>query len=297
MESNFGKIIQKRQLIQMVKDYIFIFLGVCLYGIGYCGFILPEQLVMGGVTGISTLCYYAFGWNPAVSIWIINVGLLAIAFKFISKEFTFRTIVGVTMLSFVIGVMKPIFEAYPLITPGEDKFMHVLIGGVLGGSCLGIVFTHNGSTGGTDIIVALINRFSRMSLGRALQFVDICIISTSYVLFHSFEVIVYGVVFTLIASFMIDYIVNGSRQTVQFMIISKRYEEIADAVNKQLDRGVTIMHGQGWYSKKDVEVVMVLCRRYESQGLFNLIKALDPDAIVSQQFCHGVFGEGFDKIK
>lgn len=297
METKLGKIIEKRQLMQMVKDYIFIFLGVCLYGIGYCGFILPEQLVMGGVTGISTLLYYALGWNPAVSIWVINALLLAIAFKFISKEFTFRTIVGVTLLSFVIGVMKPIFEAYPLITPGEDRFMHVLIGGVLGGSCLGIVFTHNGSTGGTDIIVALINRFSRISLGRALQFVDICIICASYVLFHSFEIIVYGVVFTLIASFMIDYIVNGSRQTVQFLIISKRYQDIADAMNHKLQRGVTVLHGQGWYSKNDVEVVMVLCRKYESQYAFNLIKAIDPNAMVSQTFCHGVFGEGFDKIK
>ena len=297
MNSSLKIIIERRQLKQLVKDYFFIFVGVCLYGIGYTAFILPEQLVMGGVTGISTLLYYAFGLNPAVSLWAINVGLLAIAFRFISKEFTIRTIVGVSLLSFVIGVMKPIFEAYPLITPGEDRFMHVLIGGVLAGSCLGIVFTHNGSTGGTDIIVALINRFSRMSLGRALQFVDICIICSSYVLFQSFEIIVYGVVFTLIASFMIDYIVNGSRQTVQFLIISKRYQDIADAMNQQLLRGVTILHGQGWYSKQDVEVVMVLCRKYESQYAFNLIKAIDPNAMVSQTFCHGVFGEGFDKIR
>jgi len=297
MEKKLSGIIAQRQLKQMIKDYIFIFLGVCLYGVGYCGFILPEKLVMGGVTGISTLLYYALEWNPAITMWVINAGLLAIAYKFISKEFTFRTIVGVSMLSFVVGVMKPLFEAYPLITPGEDKFMHVLIGGVLAGSCLGLVFTHNGSTGGTDIIVALINRFSRMSLGRALQFVDICIICSSYVLFHSFEVIVYGVVFTLIASFMIDYIVNGSRQTVQFLIISKRYKDIADAMNTKLQRGVTVLHGQGWYSKQDVEVVMVLCRKYESQYAFNLIKAIDPNAMVSQSFCHGVFGEGFDKIK
>jgi len=297
MEKKLSGIIAQRQLKQMIKDYIFIFLGVCLYGVGYCGFILPEKLVMGGVTGISTLLYYALEWNPAITMWVINAGLLAIAYKFISKEFTFRTIVGVSMLSFVVGVMKPLFEAYPLITPGEDKFMHVLIGGVLAGSCLGLVFTHNGSTGGTDIVVALINRFSRMSLGRALQFVDICIICSSYVLFHSFEVIVYGVVFTLIASFMIDYIVNGSRQTVQFLIISKRYKDIADAMNTKLQRGVTVLHGQGWYSKQDVEVVMVLCRKYESQYAFNLIKAIDPNAMVSQSFCHGVFGEGFDKIK
>lgn len=290
-------IIKKRQLKLMLKDYIFIFLGITLYSIGYNAFILPEKVVMGGVTGISSILYYAFGWNPALLIWVINIGLLAIAAKFISREFTFRTIVGVTLLSLMIAATKPIFDLYPMITPNEDRFMHVLIGGMLAGAGLGMVFVHNGSTGGTDIIVALINKFSRMSMGRALQVTDIAIISSSYILFHSFELIVYGVVFTLVASFMVDYVVNGSRQTVQFMIISKRHKEMADAMNNELHRGVTILHGEGWYSKKDVEVILVLCRKYESQYAFNLIKSIDPEAMVSQTFCQGVFGEGFDKIK
>jgi len=295
--SKFSELIKKRQLKQMAKDYVFIFIGICLYSVGYCAFLLPEKIVMGGVTGISTLFYYSLGWNPAIMLWTINALLLAIAFRFISKEFTFRTIVGVTLLSLTIGVMQPIFEANPLITAGEDKFMHVLIGGLLGGAGLGLTFVHNGSTGGTDIIVALISKFSRMSLGRALQLVDICIIFSSYFLFHSFELIVYGICFTLVASLMIDYVVKGTHQTVQFLIISKRYENIADAMNNKLHRGVTILHGEGWYSKSNVEVVMVLCRKYESQYVFNLIKAIDPNAMVSQSFCQGVFGEGFDKIK
>ncbi len=293
----FTKIIQQRQLKQMAKDYVFIFVGICLYSVGYCAFLLPEKIVMGGVTGISTLFFYSLGWNPAIMLWVINVLLLAIAFRFISMEFTIRTIVGVTLLSLTIGVMQPIFEAHPVITAGEDKFMHVLIAGLLGGAGLGLAFVHNGSTGGTDIVVALISKFSRMSLGRALQLTDICIISSSYFLFHSAELIVYGVCFTLVASFMIDYVVRGTHQTVQFLIISKRYEKIADAMNNSLHRGVTILHGEGWYSKSDVEVVMVLCRKYESQYVFNLVKAIDPNAMVSQTFCQGVFGEGFDKIK
>lgn len=295
--TKFNDIVKARQFKMMAKDYVFIFCGIALYAIGYNAFILPEKLVQGGVTGISSLFYYAWEWSPAISIWVINVLLLLIAIKALSRIFVLRTIIGVTMLSSLIALFQPVFQAYPLITPGEDKFMHVLIGAMMGGAGLALVFAHNGSTGGTDIIVALINKYSRMSLGRAMQLVDICIISSSYILFHSFEVIVYGVVFTLIASFTMDYVINGSRQTVQFMIVSRHYEEIANAVNSQLHRGVTIMHGTGWYSKKEVEVVMVLCRRYESQGLFNLIKSLDPNAIVSQQFCHGVFGEGFDKIK
>ncbi len=295
--TNLLRLVGKRTRAQSIQDYFFITLGIALYAIGYTAFVLPEQLVSGGVTGISSLLYYAFQWNPAVMIWGLNGLLLLISFKGLSRQFTIRTIVGVTILSLMVALMKVVFEKFPLITPGEDRFMHIVIGALLGGSGLGLVFAHNGSTGGTDIIVALVNRYSRLSLGRVMQFVDISIICSSYILFHSAELIVYGVVFIVISSIMVDYVVNGTRQTVQFMIISKRYKTMADSINQQMGRGVTILHGQGWYSKSDVEVVMVLCRKYESQYLFNLIKAIDPDAMVSQSFCHGVFGEGFDKIK
>lgn len=295
--TKFKNIVEKRAFMIMMKDYLFIFFGVMLYSIGFNAFILPEKFVMGGVSGIASILFYAFGWTPGVSIWLINAGLLAVAFSALTRQFTIRTVIGVTMLSSLITFFQWVFAMFPVITPGEDRFMHLVIGAMLGGAGLGLVFSHNGSTGGTDIVVALINKYSTMSIGRALQLVDIAVICTSYVLFHSFEVIVYGVVYTLIASTMLDYVVNGSRQTVQFMIISKRYDVIADAINKEMHRGVTILNGEGWYSKKPVEVVMVLSRKYESQYVFNIIKSIDPNAMVSQTFCQGVFGEGFDKIK
>ena len=175
--------------------------------------------------------------------------------------------------------------------------MHVLIGGMLGGAGLGFVFSHNGSTGGTDILVALLNKYTRMSFGRAMQMCDFCIIGSSYFLFKSTETIVYGVAFTLIAAYMCDYVINGTRQTVQFFIISKKYDEIADKITKRMHRGTTMIKGIGWYSKHDVQILMVLARKYESQELFDYVKSIDPDALVSQTFCQGVFGEGFDKIK
>ena len=200
-------------------------------------------------------------------------------------------------MSLFVGLLQPLFQQYPIITAGEDKFMHVLIGGALGGAGLGLVFSHNGSTGGTDIIIALLNKYFRMSFGRAMQMIDICIICSSYLLFHSTETIVYGVAFTLIAAYVCDYVINGTRQTVQFIIISKEYVKIADAINKQLHRGVTLIDGKGWYSKNEVKILMVMARKYESQELFNYIKTIDPMALVSQSFCQGVFGEGFDQIK
>lgn len=295
--NKFYKIVAQRRMSQQIKDYLFITIGILIYSIGYTAFILPEQIVMGGVSGISSLFFYAFRFPTAISIWSINAVLLLIAFHGLNKTFTWRTIIGVSILSTMIGILQPFFEAHPLITTGKDTFMHVMIGGMLAGAGLGIVFAHNGSTGGTDIIVALLTKHFRMSFGRALQLVDICIVCSSYILFGSMEKIVYGAAFILVASTMCDYVINGTRQTVQFLIISKRYATIADAINMQKKRGVTILNGKGWYSKQDVNVLMVLARKYETQDVFNIIKNIDPNAMVSQSFCHGVFGEGFDKIK
>lgn len=286
-----------RLLRQQVKDHFFIFFGILLYAFGYTAFILPEQVVMGGVAGLSALIFYATRIPAGVSIAVLNVGMLLIAFRALTRQFTIRTIIGVTTLSLLVGVLQPVFQAHPLITAGEDKFMHVLIGGALAGAGLGLVFSHNGSMGGTDIIIALLNKHFRLSFGRAMQFIDITIIASSYFLFHSFETIVYGIAFTLIASYVCDYVINGSRQTVQFFIISTHYQEIADTINTKVHRGVTLIRGQGWYSKSDVQVLIVLARKYESQEVFSYIKSIDPLAMVSQSFCSGVFGEGFDKIK
>ena len=282
---------------QTVKDYFFISLGILLYAIGFNAFILPERVVMGGMTGVSSLLYYAFNLPPGIMLWIMNVALLILAYKALSKQFVIRTIVGVTIMSFFIDALRPLFIANPIITAGEDKFMHVLIGGMMGGAGLGIVFSHNGSTGGTDILVALLGKYTRMSFGRAMQMIDMCIISSSYFLFHSTELVVYGLCFTFVAAYVCDYVINGTRQTVQFLIISKKYDEIADIVNKRMHRGVTVIQGMGWFKKSDVKLLIILTRKYESQEVFNTIKRIDPNAIVSQSFCQGVFGEGFDKIK
>ena len=280
-----------------MKDFMFIVFGILSYAVGYTAFILPERVVMGGVSGLSALIYYATNIPAGISIFVLNITLLVIAFSALTKQFVVRTIIGVILISMFIGALQPFFQAYPIITAGEDKFMHVLIGGMLSGAGLGIVFSHNGSTGGTDIITVLLTKHFNLSFGRAMQFIDCTIICSSYLLFHSMETIVYGVVFTLVASFVCDFVVNGSRQTVQFLIISKNYKEIADTINRRVNRGVTVIEGKGWYSKENVEMLVVLSRKYESQDIFAVIKQIDPQAVVSQTFCHGVFGEGFDKIK
>lgn len=282
---------------QQVKDFALIFLGIILYSFGYTAFILPEKFVMGGVSGLSALIFYATSFKPGYSIWLLNFLMLGIAIKALSKQFIWRTVIGVSLLSVLVAFMQPFFIEHPMITVGEDKFMHLLIGGALCGAGLGLVYSHNGSTGGTDILVAMLNKYFRMSFGRAMQFIDCTIIASSYLLFHSSETIVYGVAFTLIASYVCDYVVNGTRQTVQFIIISRKYKEIADVINQEVQRGVTLIEGKGWYSKQEVDILIVMARRYETQDIFNYIKKIDPMALVSQSNCQGVFGEGFDTMK
>lgn len=287
----------KQRTKSNMKDLFFIVLGILSYSVGYTAFILPEKVVMGGASGIAALVFYATEIPTWISLAVINCTLLLIALKELNLQFIIRTVTGVGVLLLFVGILQPFFEAYPIITAGEDKFMHVLIGGAMGGAGLGLVFSHNGSTGGTDIITVLLNKYFNMSFGRAMQFVDCTIICSSYLLFRSVETIVYGIAFTLVATIVCDYVINGARQTVQFLIISKKYQEIADAINTDVRRGVTLIEGKGWYSKNNVDVLIVLTRKYESQEVFAVIKAIDPDAVVSQTFCQGVFGEGFDKIK
>ena len=287
----------KQRTKSNMKDLFFIVLGILSYSVGYTAFILPEKVVMGGASGIAALVFYATEIPTWISLAVINCTLLLIALKELNLQFIIRTVTGVGVLLFFVVILQPFFEAYPIITAGEDKFMHVLIGGAMGGAGLGLVFSHNGSTGGTDIITVLLNKYFNMSFGRAMQFVDCTIICSSYLLFRSVETIVYGIAFTLVATIVCDYVINGARQTVQFLIISKKYQEIADAINTDVRRGVTLIEGKGWYSKNNVDVLIVLTRKYESQEVFAVIKAIDPDAVVSQTFCQGVFGEGFDKIK
>lgn len=280
-----------------VKDIFFLFIGVLMYAVGYTAFILPEKVVQGAVAGISALIFYATNFPPSISIWVLNAIMIIIAIKALTRQFVIRTVMGVTMISLCVGILQPFFAAHPIITPGEDKFMHVLIGALLSGTGLGLAFTHNGSTGGTDILIAVLNKYFNVSFGRAMQFIDFTIISSSYLLFHSVETIIYGIVFTLVVSFMLDYVVNGSRQTVQLIIISKEYQKIANNVMNQMHRGVTLLDGKGWYSKKDVNILIILAHKYELQDVMYLVKQTDPRAMVSQTFCHGVFGEGFDEIK
>ena len=274
-----------------------ILLGTLMYGFGFNAFILSNEIVTGGVSGICALIFFASnGVIPvSVSYFVINVVLLLVALKILGLKFLIKTIFGVLSLSASLSFFEWLLQGKTLLP--DEPFMSILIGAFLCGAGLGLVFSVGGSTGGTDIIGAVVNKYKNISIGRILLFCDFIIISSSFVLFHDVEKIVFGFVEMFVSNNVLDMVLNGNRQSVQFLIFSQKYDEITDAIITKIGRGCTILDGVGGYSKKPVKVVVLLAKKSESNAIFRLVKRIDHQAFISQSIVRGVYGEGFDQIK
>lgn len=291
-----------------LKDYIMIIFGLFLYSFGFTAFILPHHIVIGGLAGVGTLVYFATGGaiSVAVTSYVCNLGLLALAYRIVGRQFVLRTIFGATVVSLLIGVFENFFMGlgHPIIA---DISMSAILGAILSGLGVGTVFIHNGSSGGTDIVAAMVSKVSNVSIGRTMIFVDICIVSSSLLLPFDgtfgerlearVPLIVYGIVVTFIIAYFTDMIINSNRQATQFIIFSKKWEEIATAINIEARRGVTVMDGMGWYTKQDVKMLMVWCRKMESVNIFRIVKSIDDNAFITQGSVNGVYGKGFDTMR
>ena len=279
-----------------VREYIAIAFGLLMYCAAWKGFLMPHQITGGGATGVGAIVYYATGLPISITYFSINFVLLVIAVRSIGLAFSLRTIYGVAILTFFFAVIP---QAVPGTFVGKgDNFMACVIGGLLSGSGIGIVFLANGSSGGTDIIAKVVNKYRNVTLGRVLLYCDVLIICSSYFFkFGSLETIVYGLSAMAITTMSVDMVINGVRQSVQFFIFSKEYELIATKINEEVHRGVTILVGMGWYSKEPVKVITVVARKNESIKIFRIVKDIDPNAFISQSSVIGVYGKGFDIIK
>lgn len=288
--------ISRKQVWMSTKDYLIIVFAIFLYAFGFSAFILPEKVVIGGVTGIGTLAYFLTGkvYMLGLTQYGINLLLLGFAWRIVGKHFVFKTIFGATVISLALSFIPELFPE-PVV-PGQP-FMSVCIGAIIVGIALGLVFTHNGSTGGTDIVAAMVSKKTNVTVGRTMLYVDFCIISSSYLISHNITTVLYGFVVLMIISVMVDFIINSNRQAVQFIIISEKWQRIATAVNHHARRGVTVMDGMGWYTKHNVKILLIVCRKMESMTIFRIVKSIDPGAFITQANVNGVYGQGFDQIK
>lgn len=282
------------------RDYLMIVVGILMYAFGFSAFIFPEKIVIGGLAGFGTVVYFVterfigYGIPVAVTSYVANLILLAFAARTVGRQFVWRTVFGATVLSLGIGFLTPLFPQ-PLI--GGETFMSAIIGAILCGMGIGLVFVHNGSSGGTDIIAAMVAKKSNVTIGRMMLYVDMCIISSSLILFGQIDKVVYGFVVLVIMSYVCDLVINTNRQAVQFTIISSHWDAIAAAINKDAHRGCTVLDGTGWYTRQPVKILLVFCRKIEAITIFRIIKSIDPDAFISQGNVNGVYGRGFDTIK
>lgn len=276
------------------KDYLTIIVGAFMYALGVTQFIMPHQFVIGGLTGIAVLLNYAFNLPVSLLVLVMNALLLLLAFRILGSEFLVKTIVGVALLSLFIGMFEQV-QWDPIMT--DEPLMAGLIGAILGGSGVGLLMSVNGSSGGTDIIVLIINKFRHITPGRTMLLVDLVIVSSSYLIFRSVDTIVFGIIIIAVMATSVDWILSGIRQSVQFFIFSTRYEEIATQINLQLRRGCTVLDGTGWYTQQPQKVLLVMAKQSESNSIFRLVKQIDKNAFISQSNVMGVYGEGFDRMK
>ncbi|MFV0472248.1 MAG: YitT family protein [Paludibacteraceae bacterium] len=276
------------------KDYLMILSGLFLYAFGLTGFLLPNKIVTGGLAGVTVLINASSGIPLWISYLTINALLLIVAFRIIGKSFVIKTIVSVAILTLLLRYGE-IYFTKPIIS--ADSLLSSMIGAMFCGTGLGLVYSVNGSTGGTDIVGAVITKYRHVSMGRVLLLVDMLIVSSSYLLFHSLEKIAIGLIVMAVMYYAVDMAISGMRQSVQFFIFTKKYEEVANHINSEINRGCTIIDGMGWYSKKSQKIIIVLARKTESTSIFRLVKSIDQDAFITQSNVVGVYGKGFDILK
>lgn len=288
--------ISKRALYREAFDYFMIAVGCVLYAIGWTIFLLPNNIGNGGVAGLSSIIYWGMGVPISVTYFAMNAILLALALKTLGLRFCIKTIYGVMMMTLATGVLRGLYP-HPTIL-NDDPVMGATMGAIFCGLGLGFCLSHNGSSGGSDIVAAVVNKYRDISLGRVIVLVDMFIVSLSYVVLHDWNQVIYGYLTLVISAVVLDQIVNSGIRSVQFLIISERYEEICQKITElPPHRGCTIIDAHGYYTGNTTKVVLVVTRKREAGLLYSVINDIDPHAFVTQSQVMGVFGQGFEKFK
>mgnify|MGYP002316679334 CR=1 FL=1 len=244
--------LSRQVLLRETRDYLMIALGMILYGIGWTVFLLPNDITTGGVPGIASIVFWATGFPVQYTYFLINAVLLMLALKILGFKFSIKTIFAVFTLTFFLSLIQELTAGMHLLQ--DQPFMACVLGASCCGSGIGIAFSSNGSTGGTDIIAAIINKYRDITLGRVMMICDMIIITSSYFVLKDWEKVVYGFVTLYVCSFVLDQIVNSARQSVQFFIISKKYQEIGKEINA-LHRGVTVIDATGLYTGQEQKMM------------------------------------------
>lgn len=304
---------KNKTVFTSIKEWLLVTVGILIYVVGWVTFLVPQNLIGGGVTGLGSIVQYATGGviKMGYTYLLVNCILLVASLFILGKGFGLKTVYAVILASaglnyFQGHIPQPILDN---LVFENGKLMCVIMGAIMSGSGIALSMINGGSTGGTDIIALIVNKYRNVSPGKMilrLDFVIICssLLVPSYTLsgdlvpfVDKVTTVVYALILVVISSTVVDLLISGSRQSVQLFVLSKKYAEIADAITNDLHRGVTVLDGKGWYTKQDTKVLMVITRKVDLNILLKYIKSIDPEAFLSVSSVTGVYGKGFEKIK
>ncbi len=284
-----------KRIFQEIEKYFFICLGLAIFAFGWTAFLIPQQITGGGISGISAIIYFACDKIPvAVSSLVLNLILVAIAWRILGRRFCIDTLICSVILSLMLQAGQMIF---PEALVPDDPFMCAAIGAVLSGVGIGMALTNGGNTGGTDIIVLMIAKYRKVSYGRTSLYLNILIVLSSILITHDPVKLVNSTVVLFIYIFVSDIVIDGYRQTFQFMVFSNKNHEIADRINKDLHRGATFLKGTGSYNRQETEVLLIISHRSDRANIIRIIKEVDSSAFISVSKVQSVFGKNFEEIK
>lgn len=303
----------KQSFWTAVKEYGLITFGLLAYCLGWTIFLLPNNLVGGGVSGFAAILYYATGIPLGYTYFVINIVLLIVALKILGTGFGSKTIYAIILTSTLLNVLPNVVpqDFVRTFSVENGKLICTILGGVIAGTGIGISISQGGSTGGTDIVALLWCKFKNASPGKVILVIDVGIIMSSMI-FPSYAdaerqqlvpfteklvIAVYGLIQVTVSGYAIDLYLSGSKQSVQAFIFTKKHREMADAIAFDMKRGVTVIPAKGWFSKQETDIVMVVTRKDDLNLLLRYVKTIDPDAFLSVSSVMGVYGKGFDTIK
>ena len=286
---------------EFVVDFLAINIGMATYSLGWAAFLLPYHITTGGMTGMFAIVYYVTGFPVSYAILIANSILLAFALWKLGWKFTIKTSYAVLALSTYLQLGQELLtdvagNLIQVLGEGQDS-MACVLGAILNGLGIGIVFLNGGSTGGWDIIAALVNKYRNISFGRALLFLDFLVIASCWPIFHDVRMVVFGYVTLVVYTYALDMLINSTRQDIQFIIFTKKPDEICRRIISETSHSVTTLDGEGYYSHQDIKVLITIVHKHEAVKILRMVQETDPGAFVSQSRAEGVYGNGFNVIK
>lgn len=284
-----------------LHDFLFINLGLAIYALGWTAFLLPYKITTGGLTGMFAIVYYLTGFPVSGAVIIANTILLLIALKPLGWKFVVKSAYAVIALSTFLSVGQEIMtndngQLIQLLGEGQDS-MACVLGAIMNGVGIAMVFLSGGSSGGWDIIAAMVNKYRNVSFGRMMLYLDFLVIGSCWPIFHDLRMVVFGYVTLAVYSYVLDMMINSSRQDIQFIIFTQKGNDICDRIISETAHSVTRLNGEGYYSHQDMEVLITIVHKREQVKILRLIRDTDPNAFVSQSRAEGVYGNGFNAIK